>query len=86
MQVEMVKADGAEWMYESSRVMGFMAKGLSVEELAKLHCEDRAFEGFERGNIYADVTVDQWYRSLRTMEPLGNEIVATFYPDGTIER
>lgn len=86
MQVEMVKKDGSEWMYESPRVMGWVAKSLSVEDLAKMHCSDPAFEGFERGNIYADVTEEQWDRSLRDAEPLENEIIATFYPDGTIER
>lgn len=86
MQVEMVKAEGAVWNYSSPRVMGWMEKSLSVDDLAKIHCDDPAFAGFGHGNIYEDVTVAQWERSLRTMEPLNNRIVATFYPDGRIER
>ena len=86
MQGEMVKSEGAVWNYSSPRVMGWMAESLSVDDLAKMHCEDPAFGGFERGNIYEDVTVEQWERSLHTMKPLENRIVATFYPDGRIDR
>ena len=86
MQVEMVKSEGATWNYSSPRVMGWMAESLSVDDLAKMHCDDPSFEGFDHGNVYEDVTSDQWERSLFTMEPLENRIVATFYPDGRIER